>query len=395
VLFRSVVQLGTFFLIFILYLQLQKLVAMILPDPDSLHPRHEGVAAYFLIAGATAWILFQGYALLTSARRSGTKAESALAKRGKKAYAFAVIVPLLVLAFVGALTWGYFIFLDVLDLVGISAPSWRLVVYIVLGAMLIFTIFPTLTAITTRRRRRQKIYENLVIQLTNFFMFPYILFNITIFYILPKTSGTGGGSGDSLLSTIFLYADMVVTLILMIMALRSAGSRTGYRFGPLNKHAFIMFIYAALAGQFGIRYLQTRDLLPQMLNNNNIASVFLDGQYLLVDAVVGIIMLFSILAFGSKKFGVYFRVRDSVSRQDHQRIDFIHDYLVEEYARRQAPFLLIEVYEPLATLMKVDRFKAMQLVEKMRATITDIRIEGIKKRYVVLAEEKTIGTAET
>jgi len=388
---RFFAQLGTFFLLFILYIQALKLYVDFFPDTNDY-----GIAADFLAIGATAWILFQGYALLTAARRNGTRVEGALVKQGRLAYAFAIILPVFVIVFILLLTWGYFVFLGLLTLIHISAPSWPVVIEVILGAMLVFCLLPTFIVAATRSsRRRQKVYDNLVIQLTNFFMFPYLLFNITIYYILPKTQSSGTSTSTGLLSQIFLYADLVVTIVMLLMALRSASARTGYRFGPLNKHSFILFIYASLAGQFGIRYLQSRPSpLPSILGSSTSNNIFLDGQYWVVDAVVVALMLFYVLAFGSRKFGLYFRVRDQVSRQDHQRIDFIHEYLLEEYARRNGMFLVAEMYDALATLMKVDTFKAMQLVEKMRVAYSDIRIEGVKKRYIVLVEDKKKDTKE-
>jgi hypothetical protein len=97
----------------------------------------------------------------------------------------------------------------------------------------------------------------------------------------------------------------------------------------------------------------------------------------LVNLFVGIALLVSVLLFSSKKFGLYFRVHESVSKADNIRLDFIKDYLRDEYHRREEPYLLDSIYDSLATVMKLDRFEVMQLVEKATRKHAELRIDGL------------------
>lgn len=385
VLKRFFLQLILFFGLFILFIEVLKLLFVVLHN-FGVDLGDGGIAIFMLIAGATIWIFFQALALFTAARRSGTRVEANYTrKKSKGAYAFALFAPYLVLMVIGGLYVGYRYFLTIVvqtlvdqHFVGyIDIPLWLNMVTYFTIAMAIFCVLPSLAAFSSKKRR-QKSFDNLVLMMTILAMYPYILFNFTIYFLLPAV-GMGGGGGTSLIGQIFLWIDLVFTLVLLVMALRSVGKRTNYKFGALDKHAFILFIYAALAGQFGIRYLQTRGLPTGF---EQISLWLLNGQYVLVNLFVVVALFFSILLFSSKKFGLYFRVHETVSKADNIRLDFIRDYLRDEFVRRQEPYLLDSVYDSMATVMKLDRFEVMQLVEKAKRKHAELRIDGLKKRYI-------------
>ncbi len=381
---RIPIQFLLFFTLFIIFIQLLKLIMIILLG-FGIDLGSGGVAIYILIAGATVWIFFQALALFTAARRSGTRVEGNFTRRrGKGAYAFALFAPYLVLGVIGLIYLAYKLFLDIVvpfivkpeDLV--VMPQWRDWINYFSIAMAIFCVLPSIAAFLSKKRR-QKSFDNLVVMMTILSMYPYIIFNFTIYFLLPLLNTGGGGGGDPLISQIFLWIDLMFTLVLLISAMRSVGKRTNYKFGALNKHAFIIFIYAALAGQFGIRYLQTRGLPTGF---EGIGLIVLNGQYLLVNSFVVIALFVSILLFSSKKFGLYFRVHETVSKADNIRLDFIRDYMRDEYVRREEPYLLDTIYDSLGTVMKLDQFEVMQLVEKAKRKHPELRIDGLKKRYV-------------
>nr|MDO8110644.1 hypothetical protein [Candidatus Sigynarchaeota archaeon] len=374
---RIPLQILLFFTLFILYLQLLKMYVYSFGSSIGLG----GLAIYMLICGAGLWIFFQFIALFTAARRSGTRAEGNLTRRsGKASYAFALAAPYFVVGVIIALYMGYTFFIDIVKnyLPSFDASTWqKMTDYFMVGFVAICIVSSAISVLG--RKRRQKVYDNMVLIMTNFSMYPYILFNFTMYFLFPQLNTGGSGGDPTFFGQILLWVDLIFTFVLLIMALRSVGKRTGYKFSKLNKHAFIMFLYAALAGQFGIRYLQTRGLPQEIVESLNI---FLNGQYLIINFFVIIAAFISVLIFSSKKFGVYFRVHETVSKEDKQRFLFIHDYLKDEFVRRQEPYLLDSIYDALATVMKVDKFVVMQLVEKTKRNHPDLLIDGLKKRYV-------------
>ncbi|HME52310.1 MAG TPA: hypothetical protein VKM55_08840 [Candidatus Lokiarchaeia archaeon] len=372
-------QILLFFALLIVYLQVLKLFWIFF----GTFLGDGGLAIYILITGAGIWVVFQFIALFTAARRSGTRFESSLTRKtGKLSYGFATIAPYIVIGVIISLLIGYILLIDIVhSFLGLDTSIWGSITIAFTFGFIAICFFSSVIAFSSKFRH-QKVYDNLVLIATNLVMYPYILFNLAKFFLLPDVStetSTGGSSSHTVFGQIFLWADLAFTIVLLIWALRSVGKRTGYKFGGLNKHAFIMFMYAALAGQFGIEYLQNRGLPPGF---TAVVDSVLNGQYLLVDILVGIAAIVSLLAFSSKKFGLYFRVHEEVSKEDQKRIMFIHDYLKDEFTRRQEPYILTSVYESLAMVMKIDTFAVMQLVEKAKRDHQDMKIEGVKKRYV-------------
>ena len=379
---RILLQIIAFFFFFIVYMQLLIRITDFIPElgPTTL-------PLISLILGATIWLFFQGLSLFTASLRSGTNVEASLTKKGgRAAFGFAFIAPLLVLIYIIGLAYGYNILIDFIEnnpfyIVDANYDLWRdLVLYftIIVGVIILLS---SLIA-QASRKRRQKTFDNMILTMTIFFMYPYILFNFTIYFVLPK-GGVSGGGGDELIGQILLLADLIVTLTLLLLALRTAGKRTGYRFGKLNKHSFIMFIYASLAGQFGIRYLQTTE---QLTGDLGVIGFLLDGQYLIINAVVGLALIITLFMFGSNRFGRFIRVRGEISRAEQKQVNFMHSYLIEELVRTEAPILVANIYDDLANVMRIEKFRAMQLLEKTNRRFEDIKIEGIKKRYVIFAK---------
>ncbi len=386
---RFFLQLIIFFVLFIFFIQVLKLIFIVLLN-FGITLGNGGLAIWMLVAGATTWVFFQALALFTAARRSGTRTEELVTRRrGKGSYALALFAPYLVLGVIGALYFGYKMFLDiVVPMIPVDppvtvSPFWRSCIDYFSIAMAVFCVLPSLTAFASKKRR-QKSFDNLVVMMTILSMYPYIIFNFTVGFLLPALSMGESPSDGSLFGQIFLWIDLIFTLVLLIMALRSVGKRTNYKFGALDKHAFILFIYAALAGQFGIRYLLTRGLPTEF---EVISEGLLNGQYVLVNLFVVVALFFSVMLFSSKKFGLYFRVHEAVSKADSIRLDYIKNYLQTEFVRREEPYLLDTTYDSLATVMKIDRFEVMQLVEKAKRKYPEMRIDGLKKRYVYFETE--------
>ncbi|MBD3188620.1 hypothetical protein GF325_17460 [Candidatus Bathyarchaeota archaeon] len=381
---RAIVQILVFFGLFILYMQILKLASLFIPGMS------EGsVAIYVLIAGASMWIFFQSWALFTAARRAGTSIENKLlAKRNRSGSVFVAIAPYLAATWIVLLTIGFFYFIDVLT--GM-APEFALepwaatMIQIIAFLVVILCIIPSLIAFTVKDSR-QKRFDSMVVLMSIVFMYPYLLFNFVIYFLLPKTGvDTGSVGGEDIiifgieLSQLLIWVELIFTLVLLIMSLRSVGNRTNYQFGKFKKHSFIMFIYASLAGQFGIRYLQTKENLPEF---SGVGEFLLDGQYIIINFFMILALILSILLFSSDRFGLYFRVHEEVSKEDRKRIEYIHEQMKMEYNKHSGPFLVSGIYEDLTAIMKIDKLKVMDLVEKTHRRFDDMEIDGLKKRYV-------------
>ncbi|MHA1716300.1 MAG: hypothetical protein ACTSXP_11710 [Promethearchaeota archaeon] len=388
-------QVGIFFGLFILYMQILKLISLFF-----LNPQNQDIPVYILIIAASSWLFFQSYALFTGARKSGTKIEAVFSKKtGRSSYLFVNVAPFLVTVFVIILSGFYLWFLRFSSQFlndGEPFHQWERIITVVLLVTVGLCLIPTLMAKADKDSRR-KSYDNLVVIMTIFYMYPYILFNFTIYFFLnPQMMekikaqlGNGNGSGSSIsllsqLGQILIWIELMVTFILLIVALRSVGKKTQYKFGKLNSHSFILFIYGSLTGQFAIRYLQVRELLSTIITQ--IGNIILNGQHLLVNIGVIIGLLISVLMFSSERFGLYFRVHETVSKQDRKRMEFILEFLKQEYIRREKPYLISSVYDDLVTMMNLDKHVIMKLIEKTQRRYQNLIIDGIKRRFVHFPE---------
>jgi len=186
---RITLQIFLFFALFVSFMQLLKIVVLVLISYGA-YLGDGGIAIYMLIAGATIWIFFQALALFTAARRSGTRAEGRLMKgKSKGSYAFALFAPYLVLGVIGLLYLCYKLFLDiVVPMIPVDptievSPLWRSFIDYFTLAMALFCILPSITAFASKKRR-QKSFDNLVVMMTILSMYPYILFNFTIYFLV-------------------------------------------------------------------------------------------------------------------------------------------------------------------------------------------------------------------
>ncbi|MHA1791474.1 MAG: hypothetical protein ACTSVI_02450 [Promethearchaeota archaeon] len=371
---KALMQVLIFFGIFIMYMQFLKLISVLFPAMGK-----EGIAIHVLIGGATMWIFFQSFALFTATRKTGTTIENNLLKKSnKKSHLIARLFPFLATLYILAISIGYFYFLNFMkDIFHIYDPAWKTTIEIFLILFLAITILPSFL-VAGSKNKKQKQFDNLVVLVSVITMVPYILFNFTLYFYMPK-SKTGEGIDITGISQIILWIELSFTLVLLILSLRSVAKRSNYKVGRLEKESFILFIYASLSGQFGIRYLQSRNLLPEYAGIN---KWLLDGQYILVNLFVLVAIVISILAFSSDRFGIFFRVHERVSRQDRKRMDFIYQHLRMEYNKIGEAFPIVSVYEDLSTIMNVNKLEIIDLVEKTNRTYTDLRFDGIKTRKV-------------
>ncbi|MHA1784695.1 MAG: hypothetical protein ACTSVE_05820 [Candidatus Helarchaeota archaeon] len=391
---RLLIQIGFFFLFMIIFMHFLNFIKIIFPDVADA-----GINIIFLSIGASIWLFLQSWALFTAARRSATGLEGFFSSHNNKiSYFFVLIMPFLVATFIFLLSFG---FLCVINYVGpfigySSTLVWQIMVEIALFSTLLLCIIPFIITIRSKNRR-QKGYDNLVVILTNFFMYPYILFNFTIFFFLnPDTLnkisaiyGTGSTDGFSLVGQILIIIESAFTFFALILALRTVGKRTHYRLGFLNKYGFIFAVYGALTGQFGIRYLQSRGQLAQSVPDF-FNLIFINSQHLIINIGVILAIAIAIIVFKTKKFGVIYRVHDEISKEDLKRIEFIYDYLKKEYIRRNELLNVLEMYEIIAQVLKLDQYDTVRLINKADMKYNDLIIEGLKKRYVYFKLEQKL-----
>ncbi|NHI91151.1 MAG: hypothetical protein EAX96_01525 [Candidatus Lokiarchaeota archaeon] len=393
---RILLQIAVFFILLIAFMHLIKLLTGLLPDFG-----YEAIPMIMLSAGASGWLILQSWAILTAARRSATNVEGFFSShKNKFSYLIVILMPFMVAAFIFLLSFGYLLILHFVQVnFGIGGLFWEILIEVTLFATLLLCIVPLIMALTSENRR-EKNYENLVVIMTNFFMYPYILFNFTIlFFLNPNTIEQlkalfgAGDAGVSQFSLLLISLELAFTLIMLIAAMRTVGKRTNYKLGILNKYGFILAVYAAISGQFGIRYLQIRGQLLVSSTNaiqQALAEYLINIQHLFINIGVIIAIAIALFMFRRKGFGVMYRVHDEISKEDLKRVEWIYDYLKKEYIRKAEMLNLLEMYDVISKILKLNEYEIIRLVNRADLKYKDMKIEGLKKRYVYFYLEQTM-----
>ena len=325
---------------------------------------------------------------------------------------------------IAGLGFVYFIFLDIVKNFGIPINLWSLVTLILGGSLGVMCIIAFLISISKKDKRR-RIYDNFAIIGTNITLWPYILLNLTIYFFLNSStiSTTRGGGAGQVIS----ITDLVITIFILIISMRGMGGKTDWKFGILKREGFILSIYSAIAGQYGIRYLLFRQqlvpinagdfitvlILYELIVNigeipvhnfwslivlpnfplNPYFNTFLIaprleflinmGNLITSIAVMGLLLM-ALIIYGTsaKKFGTLFRVHEVGAKVGRATTEFIYDFMKGEFVRRKRPFPLSEVQQILAKSMELDLNKTLRLINKTDLKYKDFNIDGKKKRYI-------------
>ncbi len=393
---RITLQILVFFMFIILYMHALNSLTILFPAIGDA-----GITIFFLVAGASIWLVVQSWALFLESRRSATNVEGYFSGSGHKtlSYAGASIMPFFIAAYIIILSVGYMILINFLWVnLNIGFHIFEVFIEVVLFIMLTISLVPFFLIIHGgKENRRQKSYDNLVVLFTIFFMYPFILFNFTIFFylnpiVLDQIKALFPVGGDSIANAgkTLILVESVFIFITLILALRAIGKRTGYTIWGMNKHGFILFIYAALVGQFGIRYLQIRGQLEESVIPflGDINDIIINSQHLIMNSVLIIAIAVTIFLFKSEKFGTMFRVHEEISKEDKKRIEFIYDFLMKEYVRRNDYLDVDEMYRQISSVLKLDDYNTYRLVNKTDKKYKELVIEGLKKRFIYFTEVK-------
>ncbi len=380
---------------------------------------------FILIAATITWLIFQTFALFRQSRSSASSAEGFFLKHDNIAtYSLVVTSTFWGLIIIGGFGYGYYIFINIASTFGVETDLWKIISLIIGGAVVVSCLVAFFLSIFSRTEKRQRMYDNFAIMATNISLWPYILLNLAIYFFLTSSGVAGGGAGAGRVLSI---TDLAISVVTLIISMRGLGSKTEWKFGPLKRESFILTIYSAIAGQYGIRYLIFRQqLIP--INISDYFSVFILNELLVVPKLIdpglfwfyiglfyidlnpffntyiidprieflinmgNLITSFAVIALligalvmyatHKEKFGEIFRIHDVGAKEGRITADFIYDFMKEEFIRRNKPFPIYEIQEILAKSLELDVNMTLRLINKSDLRHKDFNIDGKKKRYV-------------
>ncbi len=192
---------------------------------------------FVLMAGAVIWLLYQTYALYQYSRSYSSSSESFLLKHDNKfTYFIVVTATFWGLAFIGVLGYYYFIFLDIVNIIGIllqvgvNTSLWELITWILGGTMGITCLLTFIISISSKTNKRQRMYDNYSIVAANVSLWPYILLNLAIYFIFSSSTIASMSSGTGLIITYkginlsmfimqFLsWIELIISIVIFVLA---------------------------------------------------------------------------------------------------------------------------------------------------------------------------------
>lgn len=415
---QAATQIFIFFIFFIAYLRL----FLYLPEYifNMLTP------IYILIGATITWLMFQSIALFRYSRSYASRTEGFLLKHDNF-FTFGIVATSTFwgIIIIGGIGYVYtFIFLNIAKSFGAQIDVWRIFT-LVLGAALVIACFAAFfISILSKTEKRHRIFDNFSIMTTNVVLWPYILLNLTIYFFLTSKIVGSRGAGTSQVISI---TDLAISVFTLVISMRGLGSKTEWKFGILKRESFILTIYAAIAGQYGIRYLLFRQqlvpikpgdyfavyvlfqilvmtlglpaqnfwsliILPSFPLNPYWNTFIIDpsleflinmGNLFTSIAVIGL-LIGALVLYGAnpEKFGKKFRVHEAGAKKGKATTQFIYDFMKQEFTRRNEPFCLFEVQEIIAKSLEMDLNITIRLINKTQLKYPDFKIDGKKKRYV-------------
>ncbi|MHA1299914.1 MAG: hypothetical protein ACTSO9_10860 [Candidatus Helarchaeota archaeon] len=206
----------------------------------------------FVLIGATiTWLMFQTIALFRYSRRYASSAEGFLLKHDNvMTYGLVITSTFWGLFLIGGLGYGYIILLGIVKTFGVRTSLWQFLTLILGGVLGISCLISFFISVFSKTNKRKRMFDNFSIMATNVTLWPYILLNLAIYFFMTSSivsSAKGFGAARVLSIT-----DLIISVSTLVVSMRGLGTKTDWKFGPLKREGFILLIYSAIAGQYGI-----------------------------------------------------------------------------------------------------------------------------------------------
>jgi hypothetical protein len=342
-----------------------------------------------LLILAMFWLIFQSFRLFIGARSFSTKTESRFLKKYSPfRYFFVILLPIVILGVltVGAWTYRYYLILITLDIIADYAPQGSLEMYsmiinvilpfLYISLIIIFVLIVTEFLITRRSvNRRAGTFDNFAFSLIVFFMFIYLLWNITLYLVLNKVTvetikSVGGGFGNT--SFIFI-GEFAISMFFLFRAIRKTGQSFGWNILFFNQDSMIMIFLASIFAQTTSRLGVVIDIPGQDLGNlTNIVGMDKLIIPILILLILGITLLIYYLK--PQEVSMFMRIaKESVDAQD-KSMEIILKFLKQEYIRKGTKFSLNKVEPQLLAVTNLQKGVIMSLIKRISDKYMDIQV---------------------
>jgi hypothetical protein len=355
-----------------------------------------------LLIMAMFWLIFQSFRLFMGARSFSTKTESRFLKRySPLLYFFVTLLPIVILGAltVGAWTYRYYLILITLDFIGPfnakgSLDMYSMIINVILPflyiSLIIIFILIVAEFVITRRsiNRRSGTFDNFAFSLIVFFMFIYLLWNITLYLVLNKVTvetikSVGGGFGGT--SYIFI-GEFAISMFFLFRAIRKTGQSFGWNILFFNQDSMIMIFLASIFAQTTSRLGVVIDIPSQNLGNlTNIVGMDKLIIPILILLILGITLIIYYLK--PQEVSMFMRIAKESDDAQDKSMDIILKFLKQEYIRKGTEFSLNKVESQLLAITNLPKGQIMSIIQKIADKYMDVQLTS---KQTLTGKEKFI-----
>lgn len=332
-----------------------------------------------LLILAMFWLIVQGVRVYDTSRKFASKLETRVLKRYSPATNVLVaLIPFLILIVLTVGVWLYryglvwftldiITFISVLDPPPVAAvvPMYSLEMNVILpflyiSLILIFVLFAVELIMTRMRQenRRMGIFDNFAYSLIVFFMYLYLIYQISLYLILHSNTQNALASitGDASGTSYFFIVEFLISIVFLFRGIRVMGKSMGGNILFFNKDSVIMIFLATISSQTASRIPIFSDISGGFIDLSSqsvgIWSNLINIDHLLIPALIIFFLGITILVYyiRPQKTSMFLRTHKGVVDSDDEKREIIFNFLKREYIRRGEAFPLTDVDDQLVTL---------------------------------------------
>jgi len=291
------------------------------------------------------------------------------------------VIPFFILTLLTIGVWSYryglvWFTLDIINFLG-GDPSTAVLMYSIemnvilpflyISLIVIFVLF-AVELIMTRMRvenRRMGIFDNFAYSLIVFFMFLYLIYQISLYLVLHSNTQDALGSIAGAVSgtSYFFYVEFFISMVFLFRGVRILGKTMGGNLLFFNKDSLIMIFLGAVSAQTASRIPIFSEIPSQDVG---LFRNLIITDHLLIPALIMLFLGITILVYyiRPQKTSMFLRTHKGLVDSDDEKREIIYDFLKREFIRRGEPFPLTDVDKQLISLTGSSKTTIRNIIQR-------------------------------
>jgi hypothetical protein len=346
-----------------------------------------------LLILAMFWLIIQGARVYDTSRKFASKMEAIVLKRySSTANIVVALIPFLILTGLTVGVWAYryglvWFTLDIITYISVLDPPPVVAVlemyhvemkiilpFLYVSLIMIFVLFAVELIMTRMRRenRRMGIFDNFAFSLIVFFMFLYLIYQISLYLILHSNTqnALAGITGDPSGTSYFFIVEFLVSIVFLFRGIRVMGRTMGGNILFFNKDSVIMIFLATITAQTASRIpifsASSGGLVDLSSQSVGIWSNLINTDHLLIPILIILFLGLTILVYyiQPQKTSLFLRTHKGLVDREDEKREIIYNFLKREYIRRGEAYPLTDVDQQLIALTNSSKTLIRNIIQR-------------------------------